>query len=161
MLEKISKNIVSENQSSVILMLVDFFECYGIDYQFTGGFSANLFGSQWKLKDIDIETNLKSLYIIQREFQRQIVNPIQRYVDDEFDIWLLQLRINNIDIDINAIEDFYIKPNFKIETKLEDCVYISFRGKIIRTQHLKNIIEYKQILNRHNDLKELMLINPI
>lgn len=149
------RKIISAAHSRVIHLLVDYFESNTILYRFTGGFSGNLFGSRWKLQDLDIEVTLESLYELQKSFKNFITKPIHRYVDEEFEIWLLQLKIYGVDIDINAIEDFYIKPDFKIESDIENSVNAVFENRIIRTQSLEDIITYKTLLKRNNDLKEL------
>jgi len=152
---EIDGNIISNAHRKVIHQLVDFFEKQNLLYQFTGGFSSNLFGSVWKLQDIDIETDLKSLYKIQEALKPYVIKEIHRYSDEEFQIWLLQLQVENIKIDINAVEDFIIKPNLKIETKIENAILVLFDNRLVRTQSLEDIIKYKKLLNRHKDLEEL------
>lgn len=151
----IDYTIISESHRKVIHRLLDYFERHRIEYQFTGGLAGNLFGSLWKLQDIDIEVHLENLYTIEKAFKPFIVNTVHRYSDDEFEIWLLQLNIENIDIDINAVEDFIIKPNIEIETYIENAVNIQFENRVVKVQPLQDIIAYKKLLGRDKDLQEL------
>lgn len=152
----INTNVISNAHRKVIHYLLDIFDVNKIEYQFTGGFAGNLFGSLWKLQDIDIETDLKTLYKIQELLMQFVVLETHRYEDEEFQIWLLQLEIENVIIDINAVEDFIIKPDFKIETDIQNFIMKCFDRRIVKVQPLKDIIEYKKKLNRIEDLKELL-----
>lgn len=155
MKKNIGKNIVSEKQKRVIHLLVDYFEKHNIKYHFTGGLAGNLFGSLWKLQDIDVEVEIKNLYKIENDFNNFILKSVHKYIDDEFEIWLLQLKIDDVEVDINAIEDFLIKPSFKVETKIENAVEIFFENRTVKTQPLEDIISYKKLLKRDRDLEEL------
>lgn len=144
------------NQQELILQFIDYFNNKNIKYQITGGLAGNLYGSLWNLQDIDFETNFNNLAIIENDFIDYITVKTSRYIDNEFNIWLLRLNIDGIEIDINAVEDFYIKNNIKIETNLENAIDKVFMGKKVKVQPLKDIIYYKTILNRKNDLEDLL-----
>lgn len=152
----IDDEIISENHRKAIHILLDYLEQQSIEYQFTGGLAGNLFGSRWKLHDIDIEVHLESLYTIEKGFQPFVINSVHRYSDEEFEIWLLQLRIENIDVDINAVEDFIIKPAIKIETNIENAMDLLFENRPVKVQPLEDIIAYKKLLGRDKDVQELI-----
>lgn len=99
---------------------------------------------------------MSNLAIIENDFADYVTLKTSRYIDNEFNIWLLRLKVNGIEIDINAVEDFYINENIKIETNLENAIDKVFVGKKVKVQPLKEIINYKTILNRQNDLKDLL-----
>lgn len=149
------KTFISINQQEVILQFIDYFNNKNIKYQITGGLAGNLYGSSWNLQDIDFETNFNNLAIIENDFTDYVTVKTSRYIDNEFNIWLLRLNIDGIEIDINAVEDFYIN-NIKIETNLENAIDKVFMGKKVKVQSLKDIIDYKTILNRKNDLEDLL-----
>lgn len=150
------KKLISKAQQELILQFADYFDNKSIKYQITGGLAGNFYGSLWKLHDIDFETSLSNLAIIENDFADYVTLKTSRYIDNEFNIWLLRLKVNRIEIDINAVEDFYINENIKIETNLENAIDKVFVGKKVKVQPLKEIINYKTILNRQNDLKDLL-----
>lgn len=149
------RTFITKKQEEVFLQFIEYFDGNHIKYQITGGLAGNLYGSIWKLHDLDFETTLKNLAIIENDFAHFVIVKTSRYIDDEFNIWLLRLNINGIEIDINAVEDFYINENIKIETNLENAVDKVFIGKKVKVQPLKDIICYKKILNRKIDLNDL------
>jgi len=150
------EKIISNKQEQLILQFIYYFDNNNIKYQITGGLAGNLYGSLWHLHDIDFETSLSNLAIIENDFADYVTLKTSRYIDNEFNIWLLRLEINGIEIDINAVEDFYLNENIKIETNLENAIDKVFIGEKVKVQPLKDIINYKKILNRQNDLKDLL-----
>jgi hypothetical protein len=139
-------------------VLSDFFTHEGIVYHVTGGLAGNIYGSNWKLSDIDLEVHLSDLSRVEKCFSAHVKRPIARYVDDEFDIWLLQLCLNGIVIDINAVEDFYVFTNgerIKIETTFNSSMLLEYHDLKLSVQSLEEIIAYKRILNRRADVDDL------
>lgn len=153
---KIASNIITNKKLKVIFRIIDFCHKKNIPYQITGGLAGNLYGSKWRLHDIDLETNLEYLYSIEKEFLKQVIQSTKRYKDNEFNIWLLQLNFNGVVIDINAIEDFYIGKGIKIETNLDNAIEMDFFDRKVKVQPLEDLIYYKKILKREADLNDLL-----
>jgi hypothetical protein len=144
-------------------VLSDFFHRENIDYHITGGLAGNIYGSKWKLSDIDIEVHFADLSRIEKYFSRNVKQQVSRYIDHEFDIWLFQLNFNGLVVDINAIEDFYIfngNKRLKIETSFDNSKSVEYYGLQLKVQSLKEIIEYKQILKRKADVEDLLRLKP-
>jgi hypothetical protein len=99
------------------------------------------------------------LAIIESHFAQFVTIKTSRYLDEEFSIWLLRLKVNDLEIDSNAIEDFYLNGNTKIETNLEKATDKVFFGRKVKVQPLEDIINYKKILNRQADLNDLMKLS--
>ncbi|MFY7666790.1 nucleotidyltransferase [Flavobacterium sp.] len=152
---RISANIITNEKLEVVFRMIDFFQDRKIPYQITGGLAGNLYGSAWKLHDIDLETHLEYLPEIEEAFYDHIALPTKIYQDEEFSIWLLQLNFNGVTVDINAVEDFYIADSIKIETNLDEAREMTFFGRKVKVQPLKDLIAYKKILKREVDVRDL------
>lgn len=152
---RISADIITTEKLEIVLRMVDFFQNRKIPYQITGGLAGNLYGSAWKLHDIDLETHLEHLPEIEEAFYDHIASPTKIYQDEEFSIWLLQLNFNGVMVDINAVEDFFLAGTNKIETNLDDAVEMNFFGRKVKVQPLKDLIAYKKILKREVDVRDL------
>jgi hypothetical protein len=153
------KRFISKKQEELVVQFIDYFESNNIKYQLTGGLAGNLYGSKWRLHDIDFETSFSNLAIIESHFAQFVTIKTSRYLDEEFSIWLLRLKVNDLEIDINEIEDFYLNGNIKIETNVEKATDKVFFGRKVKVQPLEDIINYKKILNRQADLNDLMKLS--
>lgn len=147
---------VTCKQLDVLFRLVEYFNINNISYQVTGGLAGNLYGSLWPLHDIDIELNLDNLYTVEKQFSAFVVQPVARYVDEEFDIWLLKLVVESVEVDINAVEDFCLRPYGPVTANLADATEIQLQGRTINVQPLDGLIAYKQLLRRDKDVADLL-----
>ncbi|MFN7115942.1 MAG: nucleotidyltransferase domain-containing protein [Saprospiraceae bacterium] len=154
-----SPTIITQQQYLLINQWIDYFTDQQMPYQATGGLAGNLHGSKWRLHDLDFETNLAQLYKIEQDFSAYVTRPVHRYQDEEFDIWLLQLKMEAIEVDINAVEAFYVfngqGEKILIISDLAQAEALLFDARRIRVQPLKDLIHYKKILQRNADVMEL------
>jgi hypothetical protein len=152
-------NIISENHLKTLNLLIATFDRHNIPYQVTGGLAGNIYGSKWRLHDIDIEVSQTDMAKVAELFREYIVRPLFRLVDEEFDLMLLGLCINNIEVEINQSEDAFIFSDgvrIKLDTDLSKAKKIRFLGLDILVQPLDDIIKYKQLLKRNNDVSDLI-----
>ncbi|MCC3529973.1 MAG: hypothetical protein JGK21_18590 [Microcoleus sp. PH2017_22_RUC_O_B] len=152
-------NIISENHLKTLNLLIATFDRQNIPYQATGGLAGNIYGSQWLLHDIDIEVSQRDMAKVAELFTEYTVRPLFRLVDEEFDLMLLGLSINNIEVEINQAEDAFIFSDgvrIKLDTDLSKANKIRFLGLDILVQPLDDIIKYKGLLNRNNDVSDLI-----
>ncbi len=152
---------LQEKQVSVLKNLLHHCWSQGIRYQITGGLAGNIYGSLWKLHDIDLEMSLRDVYAIEKDYRDYVRVPTTRYVDEEFDMWLLQLEIDGVSIDINAIEDCFIlvppdRQPYHIETSLNKALTYHIHDLPIVVQPLSALIHYKILLQRHDDVRDLL-----
>lgn len=85
-------------------------------------------------------------------FTEYTVRPLSRFVDGEFDLMLLALRINDI-------EDAFIFSDgipMKLDTDLSRARKIRFLDLDMLVQPLDDIIKYKKLLKRNNDVSDLI-----
>jgi hypothetical protein len=152
-------NIISENHLRTLSLAIATFDKQNIPYQATGGLAGNIYGSKWPLHDIDIEVSERDMAKVVELFREYTVRPLFRFVDKEFDLMLLGLSINDIEVEINQAEDAFIFNNgvrMRLETDLSKAKKIRFLGLDILVQPLDDIIKYKRLLSRNNDVSDLI-----
>lgn len=154
------RDVLTENQFRVLIFLVSTLEQNQIQYQVTGGLAGNVYGSTWPLHDIDLE-------VLQKDFDRvailfnnfKVFGP-SRFVDEEFDLMLLRLVLDGVEVDINQVEDAFgftpVGIRFSFDTNLDRARHIDFFGLSLYVQPLEDLIAYKSLLGRTADLKDLM-----
>ncbi len=154
------RDFLTENQLWVLKFLVTTLEQNEIKYQVTGGLAGNVYGSNWRLHDIDLE-------VLQKKFQRVVIlfkdftvfGP-SRFVDEEFDLMLLRLLVQGVEVDINQVEDaFGFTPEgirFSFDTNLDRARQIEFFGLSLFLQPLEDLIAYNKLLERTAALRDLM-----
>jgi hypothetical protein len=152
-------NIISENHLKTLSLAIATFDRHNIRYQATGGLAGNIYGSKWPLHDIDIEVSQRDMAKVVEIFREYTVRPLFRFVDEEFDLMLLGLCINDIEVEITQAEDAFIFSNgvrIRLETDLSKAKKIRFLGLDIFVQPLDDIITYKRLLSRNNDVSDLI-----
>ncbi len=152
-------NIISENHLKTLNLLIATFDRHKISYQVTGGLAGNIYGSKWPLHDIDIEVSQRDMAKVVELFREYTVRPLFRFVDEEFHLMLLGLCINDIEVEINQAEEAFIFSDgvrIQLDTDLGKAKKIRFLGLYILVQPLDDIIKYKQLLKRNNDVNDLM-----
>lgn len=150
--------IISQNHINAIKFIIPIFQENQITYRITGGFAGNLYGSQWKTHDIDIEVARVDIPKILELFRDYLVIDLMRLVDDEFDLLLMTLTIYGIDIEINQAEEAFVINNGK-SIRLDSDLFvfntIEFHDLQLRVKPLEQIIAYKKLIGREKDLAEL------
>ncbi|MCU0542855.1 MAG: hypothetical protein MUE44_11770 [Oscillatoriaceae cyanobacterium Prado104] len=151
--------MISTNHLKTLKLLVLTFDKHQIPYQITGGLAGNIYGSTWPLHDIDIEVPQTRIAEVADLFRAYTVRPLSRFVDEEFDLMFLALRINDIEVEINQVEDAFIFSDgirLKLDTDLSKARKLNFLGLDVFVQPLDDIIKYKKLLKRNNDVSDLI-----
>jgi hypothetical protein len=152
------KQVISDNHIKALKLIISIFHEHNITYRVTGGLAGNLYGSQWQLQDIDIEVAQRDINKIVELFQEYIVIHLMRLVDDEFDLLMLTLEVHGVDVEINQAEDAFVfseDATVRLNHDLSNYNTVAFEGLEIRVQPLDQIINYKELLGRENDLYDL------
>ncbi len=153
------REIISNNHRETLKFLVEILGQHNIQYQFTGGLAGNVYGSTWPLHDIDLEVAQNDIGRVADILQDYTVRPLSRFVDEEFDLMLLGLRINQVDVEINQVEDAWIFTNgirTQLNTDLSRKNKMNFLNLELYVQPLEDIIKYKNLLGRQADINDLM-----
>ncbi|BAZ43000.1 hypothetical protein NIES4101_89720 [Calothrix sp. NIES-4101] len=149
---------ISDNHIKALTKIIPILQENNITYRITGGLAGNLYGSQWQLHDIDIEVAQKDINKVEELFQEYIAIALMRLVDDEFDLRIMTLEIEHVDIEINQAEDAFVFHNdlpVRLNHNLSKFNLIHFAGLELRVQPLEEIIQYKELIGRTNDLVDL------
>ncbi|BAZ11288.1 hypothetical protein NIES4071_31140 [Calothrix sp. NIES-4071] len=154
-------DVISENHIQALQFIIPIFEQNDITYRITGGLAGNLYGSLWELHDIDLEVAQKDIELVAELFKEYIAIDLMRLVDDEFDLLMMTLVIHGVDIEINQAEEAFIYHDdtpVKLDDDLSAFHTFYFEGLKLKVKPLKQIIEYKQLLGRHNDVIDLITL---
>ncbi|MFH1589213.1 MAG: hypothetical protein ABIB43_01460 [archaeon] len=131
-----------------------------IPFLISGGFAANIYGSNRPLADIDIEIPNDKVFKIQSEVQKYIIYGPERYKDKEFDLLLMTLEYEGQEIDICGADS---KKLYNKQTKewIEDKIDLSNATNkkvydiIVPVIPLEQLINYKKIISRDVDVQDV------
>ena len=123
-----------------------------------GGLAGNLWGSTWPLHDIDIDVPSEALDALADHWAKYITAQ-GRYVDGEFDIELVRLRIGDVEVDLSGADYAYVFAPSGVRKALPNTlsqrVQRRLDGRTIPCQRLEDLIAYKAAIGRKDDLREL------
>lgn len=152
-------DIISENHIQTLKFIISTLDQHKIKYQVTGGLAGNIYGSTWPLHDIDLEVAQKDMERVASLFRDCTIRPLARFVDEEFDLMLLTLRLGDVEVDINQAEDAFVFTKegvrIQLDTDLSRAKEISFLGLKLHVQPLEELIKYKDLLGRKEDVLDL------
>lgn len=155
-----SLDIISDSHIRTLKFLISTLDSHQIKYQVTGGLAGNICGSTWPLHDIDLEVAQKDMERVASLFRDCTIRPLARFVDQEFDLMLLTLRLSDVEVDINQAEDAFVFTKegvrIKLDTDLSRAKSISFLGLTLYVQPLEALIRYKELLGRKEDGLDLI-----
>lgn len=123
-----------------------------------GGLAGNLWGSTWPLHDIDIDVPSEALSPLS-EHWAEYITAQGRYIDGEFDIELVRLRIGEVEVDLSGADYAYVFAPSGVRKALPNTlsgrVQRQLAGRTIPCQRLEDLIAYKTAIGRTDDLREL------
>lgn len=131
-----------------------------IHFQISGGLAAMAYGARNRpLADIDVDIYKKDVIKIKKLFSKYIIRPFSSYKDEQFDIFLMTLKINSILVDFSQVEDMYfLNPHGKKRREsvdLESAETVKFLDLIIPIEKKENLIDYKKFIAREVDRKDV------
>ncbi|HEY9653438.1 MAG TPA: hypothetical protein V6C95_22445 [Coleofasciculaceae cyanobacterium] len=151
--------IISSYHLKTLKVLVATFEQHSIEYQFTGGLAGNIYGSTWPLQDIDIDVAQIDIPRVIHSFKDYIIRPFSKFIDEEFELMLLTLKMNDVVVEINQSENSFIftkgrRQKLDIDlSKRQKKVFLELEMYV---PPLSDLIYYKQLLNRQADVRDLI-----
>jgi hypothetical protein len=130
----------------------------GITWMAVGGLAGNLWGSTWPLHDIDIDVPSEALTALADHWSA-FITAQGRYVDGEFDIELVRLRIQAVEVDLSGADYAYVFAKSGVRKALPNTlsqrVQRKLDGRTFPCQRLEDLIAYKAAIGRTEDLREL------
>ncbi len=143
----------------VLASIIENFESRGIPYQVTGGIAGNVHGSTWPPHDIDLEIGAADFETVAKLFDTEMIQPPHHFLGEEFDLWLMTLSIDGIDVDINSAEECYLitKDGRRVLCAIDlgKSERLQFLGLELMVQPLEDLIAYKQLIGRTKDVADL------
>ncbi|CAN5498870.1 hypothetical protein BH11CYA1_BH11CYA1_24230 [soil metagenome] len=150
--------IVSTEQIEIVKQLVSLLNEHKVPYQFTGGLAGNIYGSQWPLKDIDLEMPRAHIELVAYLLRQHIVSPMRFYQDEEFQLVMLNLKIGTTAVDINQIEAQQVCHKGQwvpLAVDIKKAQIMPFYGIKVSVQPLDQLIAYKTLIGRTDDVADL------
>jgi hypothetical protein len=135
-----------------------------IPFQISGGFAANIYGSNRPLADIDIEIPDEKIFEIQKRIKKFIIYGPKRYKDDEFDLLLMTLKYKGQEIDICGInsQKLFNKKTMKWNPERIDLSKATKKkvyNLIVPIISLKDLITYKKKISRDVDIQDVKALS--
>jgi len=135
-----------------------------IPFQITGGFAANIYGSNRVLVDIDIGIPDEKIFEIQNRVKKFIIYGPKRYKDNVFDLLLMTLKYKGQEMDIYGINSeklFNKKTNKwnKARINLSKTTKKKVFNLIVSIIPLKDLISYKKKISRNVDIQDIKALS--
>jgi hypothetical protein len=151
-------SFVTSLQERVLEELFDLLEGASVIYQATGGLAGLFHGSRWPLHDIDLDVQQADLGRLAIAFGPALVEAPRRIVGREFNFVQLQASLHGMSIDISQAEDARIKVGERWQPLVTDLgrrERHEWRGRTVWVQPLADVLAYKRLLGRTNDIADL------
>ena len=135
-----------------------------IPFQISGGFAANIYGSNRSLADIDIEVSDKDVLNIQKSVKKYIIYGPMRYRDKEWDLLRMTLKYKNQEIDICGIDsqnifDRQTKKWTKRKIDLPKSTRKKVYNLIVPIIPIKNLMSDKKKISRDVDIQDIKTLS--
>ncbi len=156
--------VLSEEKLEAIKFLVAILHEHKVPYQFTGGLAGNIHGSKWPLQDIDLEMPRAHIELVAYLLRLHIIEPLHFHQDSEFQMVMLNLKIESTAVDINQIEAQQIFCQGQWIAHNVDIKKAQLRlwhGMKVSVQPLEDLIAYKTLIGRQADLADLQQLKSL
>jgi GNAT superfamily N-acetyltransferase len=149
---------LSASQEGALRRLIGLLNDAGACYQFTGGFAGNLHGSRWPLHDLDVDVARMDLPHLAALLLPYTTRPLGLYADDEFELQLLRGEIEGVPFDVSQAEEGYAlvggrRVSLGVDLTRRQRAHVLHLE--VWVQPLAELIAYKELLGRANDLADL------
>ena len=101
--------MLTPGQRDALRMVTDTLRKQGIVFHLTGGLAAIAYGATRPLYDIDIEVHAADIPRVREVFRDVIAKDYYHHTDAHFDLWLLTLNVRGVPVDINPVEEVFMK----------------------------------------------------
>jgi len=141
---------MNENFCSALKWIVGKLDGFRVEYQFTGGLAAYLYGSKREIYDIDIEVRDSVVWFLSNECKDYVIYGPERYVDEHFDLLLMTLDYGGQLIDVCGIDSMSIRGEIQ---EIDLGSFVEVDG--YRVVRLEDLVYYKKLLGREVDLIDI------
>lgn len=149
-------------QKQVFKKVISILKENHITFQVTGGLAAIVYGAKRSLYDIDIDIAKKDIQKIKELFSDYITEDLHHLQNGKFDIYVMTLKIDGVEIDISQAEENYIidEEGKKIggDADISNARIMEIDGIEVPVEDKDELISYKRILGRDTDLIDIKQI---
>lgn len=149
-------------QLKVLKYVSEVFEANNVPYQLTGGAAAVAYGAARPTYDLDFDVPREFVPKVQELFSKYITEDYYHLQDKNFDMYLLTLVIDGVPIDVGQAEgNFYKTPDgesIRLDSHIEKAKLIDIGGIKVFVQDKEELIRYKSIMARDEDLEDIKQI---
>ena len=154
--------MLSKTQANVLKKITTLLEENNIAFQVTGGLAAIAYGAKRPLYDIDIDVYKKDISKVRKLFANCLKKDFYHLQDEHFDMWLLTIIIDEVNIDISQAEKSYFinkkGKKIKMDSDISKAKIITIGQTRIPIQKKKELVAYKKIIGRKTDLLDIQQI---
>ena len=154
--------MLTDKQKEVLRKIVGILRENNILFQVNGGLAAIAYGANRPLYDIDLDVRQADIKKVELLFKGHIKKSLHHVTNSHFDVWLLVLSVDGVEVDISQIEESYIinssSKKVKMNIDLANVTHISINGIDLPIEPKDELIMYKKIIGRDTDLKDIELI---
>lgn len=159
-----SQVFLVKKQKNILIRVIKTLDENKIPYEITGGLAALFYGAKRPLFDIDIDIHKKDFPQVRELFRDYVVEePHQTLESKYFDIYVMALNIDGVDVDFSAAEDSYFwdksGQRHRLDSNLDDYQEFDFNGMKIKVCDKNGLIAYKKIIARDTDLEDIRQIS--
>ena len=142
------------------IWIVSLLRKHKIPFHISGGFAANIYGSNRPLADIDIEISDDKIFKIQKDVKKFIIYGPKRHKSKQFDLLLMTLKYKGQEIDICGInsQKLFVKTTKKWEKEKIDLSKAKRKkvyDLIVPVVPLKDLVNYKKKISRDVDIQDV------
>lgn len=153
-----------EKTKEAFIWIVGLLREHKISFHISGGFAANIYGSNRSLADIDIEIPDEKIFEIRNDVKKFIIYGPKRYKDKEFDLLLMTLKYRGQKIDICGVNSqrLFNKKTMKwnnARIDLSKATKKKVYNLIVTLIPLKDLISYKKKISRDVDIQDVKALS--
>ncbi len=156
--------MLTSEQKEVLTFLVKILRDNAIEFQAGGGLAAIAYGATRPLYDIDLEIYKKDVDTVRELLKEYIIEDWNNDTggpDDEFDLWMMTLKIKEVSVDINQVEGSRVRSKgggWVAQPEVMRAEMKIVEGIEVPAQNKDELIAYKKILARETDLEDVQQI---
>jgi hypothetical protein len=152
--------MIPEKVINALKWIIEILNRKQIPYQISGGFAAHLYGATRPINDIDIDIPEDSFLEIINEVRSFIIDELQQYKDEKWDLQIMTLDYHGQEIDISGAYNGKVSNKqgtqwVPVVVDFSSSQKINVKGIVVNVASPEKMIEYKQHLNGDHQIEDI------
>jgi hypothetical protein len=151
-----------KNTEVAFKWIVEILEKHKVQFRISGGLAARAYGSERPLADIDIDIPDDKFQDIIEDVRGYIIEGPERFIDENWDIYLMTLNFEGQEIDIcsaTAKIRNHATGEWEVDTvNLSKFDLMEIYGLNVPVIPKKDLIDYKKKLGREVDIEDVVFL---